>query len=185
NWSNNAVPGSADDVSINAPGVTISHSSSSTVNSLTLVNGAIAGGDLAINDLFSWSGGSLRNGSLTAAGGMALSGSLTLDGFTLVNPAGQTAAWWANLTAVHGAQLNNYGTLDNQADVTLSGDPTATFNNYGAFIKSAGDPTFYYDDHYNPPSPSSTTAHWSPFPSSVPALGPASGPSRWKSGRAS
>src|SRR5262249_46856363 len=65
-------------------------------------------------------------------------------------PAGQTATWAGGLSAVHGARLDNYGTLDSQADSRLEGDQTAAFYNYGAFVKSAGDHTPFFSYQYNP-----------------------------------
>jgi hypothetical protein len=150
NWSNDAVPGSADDVTINAPGVTISHSTSSTVHDFTLSAGTIAGGDFTVNGLFGWSGGTLMNGSLTAQGGISLGGG-TLDGYTLNNPG--VATWTAgNIVTRDGAVFNNEasGTLDIQADGLTLGPPPfsvadplyagalCTFNNAGLLKKSAG-----------------------------------------------
>jgi hypothetical protein len=165
----NHVPGSTDDAVVStAAGVSVTHSSDSTVNKLTLAGATLDGpGSILSNGIFTWSGGTLSGGgSLTAAGGMSLSGSLTLDGCTLVNPSGQTATWSGSLTAVHGARLNNYGVIDNNADSLLGGDQTAAFNNYGAFVKTVGDPSPYYDTHANPngiPYFHTSTAFWIPF----------------------
>jgi hypothetical protein len=171
NWSTGTVPTRGDAVTIDAPGATITHAAaaadgvysltdnaalvlsagslavfapSSIGSSLTLAGATLNGpGDVTVSGPVTCTSAALSGtGSLTANGGLSVSGTLTLDGYTLTNPAGQTATWSANLQAVHGARLENYGTLDNRADVLFGGDQTAGFDNYGSFVKSGGDPTF-------------------------------------------
>ncbi len=71
NWSTNALPGPSDDVAINLPGITITHSSSASesVNSLT-----ISSSDSSL---------ALSNGSLTLATTSSIAGSLSISGSTL------------------------------------------------------------------------------------------------------
>jgi hypothetical protein len=142
NWSTGLVPGAADAVDIDVPGVTITHvaGTAHSVNSLKLEAGTLTGGDvLTVNGAFTWTGGTLAGpGSLTAAGGGSLSGNITLDGRTLVIPAGTTVTAGLGYPsyAGDGAVINNYGTFDllgSSQLLNLGGTPL-TFNNSGHFL---------------------------------------------------
>jgi hypothetical protein len=116
-----------------------------TVPSLEL-GGTLTGPDsFLVNGLFTWSGGTLSDGegdgSLTAAGGMAITGGGTLDGWTLTNKG--TAAWTGGDIAINdGATFNNPAgsTFDAQGDGTLiyNSGAVATFVNGGTLEKTAG-----------------------------------------------
>jgi hypothetical protein len=98
-----------------------------------------------VSGAFTWAGGALRGpqgSSLTAAGGAAISSGGTLDGRTLVIPAGTTAVLASSATASDGAVIDNYGTFDlGVADLFYGGGGPTTFNNYGAFAAdSSGGP---------------------------------------------
>jgi hypothetical protein len=143
NWSSGTVPGAADDVDINVAGVTITHAAATahSVNSLKVEAGTLTGADaLTVNGAFTWTGGTLAGtGSLTAAGGATMSSSGTLDGRTLVIPAGTTATDTGNVSASDGAVIDNYGTFDLGAGVLSYGGGTLlTFNNAGSFVASSG-----------------------------------------------
>jgi N-acetylneuraminic acid mutarotase len=151
NWSINAVPGPNDAVNIDntyelSP-FTVTHSTAAdSVYSLTSQDALVlSGGSLSIaaasvvNNSFTLSGGTLGGpGALTVNAGSTLSGG-TLDGAKLVIGTSKTAVLTGDVQAVHGAVLENDGTLSEAADVTiLSGDSTSVFNNYGTFQKTAG-----------------------------------------------
>ncbi len=78
--------------------------------------------------------------ALTAQAGGSITNGTTLDGYSLVNPAGQTLLT-GDFTLLDGATLTNDGTID--AYGTLSGDSTAVLNNYGFLVGLVNDPTFY------------------------------------------
>src|SRR5262249_7305835 len=62
----------------------------------------------------------------------------TLDAFTLDNAAGSVLTLHGYLHLLHGAGVNNYGTVSNiEADPEF-GDTSAAFNNYGLFQKTLG-----------------------------------------------
>jgi hypothetical protein len=106
----------------------------------------LAAADLAVTGGFTWSAGTLQGvggqGSLTAAGGMTIAAdpnqTLVLDGFRLVNAAGQAADWTAPtgrtyLALYNGATLVNHGAmgLHNGGILIYSGDGTGTLANDG------------------------------------------------------
>jgi hypothetical protein len=146
NWSTGMVPTQTDLVNIDAPTATITVDAAfayaySLTDNAALV---ISGGSLSltaastVDNTLTLSGGTLTGGGiLTVQAGIRLAGG-ALDDFTLTNPAGQTAGLTGDLYLNHGAVFDNEGTLDNQADVTISGDATARFENNGSFTKSAG-----------------------------------------------
>jgi hypothetical protein len=84
--------------------------------------------------------------TVDAAGGITINGNLTLDGLTLDNAAGQTAAWsGGDVTLEDGAVFNNFGTFNVTAD-TYWGQGTgapSSFNNAGALVCSSD-----YDNSY-------------------------------------
>jgi hypothetical protein len=162
-------------VVINQSGITISHSSgvTDTVNSLTSqANISIGGGSLAlattstisagltisggtltgagnltIDGVFDWTGGTLSgSSSLTAAGGASIISGVTLDGRTLVIPAGTTATAsdssnWGSIAGINFATIVNHGTFIDQLHQGEIGAPTADgggtiFDNYGSFIRT-------------------------------------------------
>jgi hypothetical protein len=147
NWSTGAVPGAADDVDLNVPGVTITHAAATahSVNSLKLEAGTLTGSDaLTVNAQFTWTGGTLAGaGSLTAAGGAAISSGGTLDGRTLDIPAGTTATAsdppsWGPIAAANGARIVNDGTFIDQLHRWYIGGGGLTFDNYGRFVRAVG-----------------------------------------------
>jgi hypothetical protein len=151
NWSINAVPGPNDAVTIDlGPDhntFTVTHSAGTdSVYSLSSQDALVlSGGSLSIttsstlNGSFTLSGGTLGGpGSLMVKAPSAFA-SGTLDGVTLTIASNQTAVLTGNLQAVHGAVLENDGTLSEGVDgVILSGDSSAVFNNHGTFAKTAG-----------------------------------------------
>ncbi len=143
-WSTGAVPGAADDVTINAPGVTITHVAATprSVHNLTLQGGTLTGSDsFTVGGLFTWNNGTFSGGgTLTAGGGMFLgNASNVLDGYALVIPVGQTADWEGYIQSMsNGARIENYGTMNNPEADHINGDASASFNNYGIFHKPAG-----------------------------------------------
>jgi hypothetical protein len=161
NWSTGALPGPGDDVVIDLPGVTVTHSlgtdvvnrltsqdalaisggsltalrASSVNNTLGLTGGTLASGEtLAVGGRFTWAGGTLAgSGHTRANGGLTISGtfSRTLDRATLDNAG--TATW------VGGNILgSNGGTVNNLAGATFDAQTDAGFLN---LIVGAG-PTF-------------------------------------------
>jgi hypothetical protein len=111
NWSTGQLPGAGDDVVINTPGITITHSGgtdsvnsitsqdpivlsggtlsvagNSTLSSLTMTGGTLTGaGTVTVTGQTTWTGGTMSgSGTTVAQGGMALSGG-SLDGRTLNN----------------------------------------------------------------------------------------------------
>src|SRR5262249_34583210 len=144
-----AVPGAADDVDLNVPGVTITHTAATahSVNSLTLEAGTLTGNDaLTVTGSFTWTGGTLAGaGSLTAQGGAAITSGGTLDGRTPVHPAGPPAPasdppYWGPIAAANGARIVNDGTFIDQLHRWEIGSAGLTFDNYGRFVRVvAGD----------------------------------------------
>src|SRR5262249_2127590 len=149
NWSTGRKPGAADDVVIDAPGLTVRHStgadsvhsvtsngtlelsggspslsSASTLNAFTLDGGTLAGlGDVTVGGLLTWTAGTLSGaGHVAANGGMQISGNAThtLSGRTLDNAA--EADW----TGTGSISLTNNATLNNLATGTFfaTGDAT-------------------------------------------------------------
>jgi hypothetical protein len=87
NWSTGALPGPSDDVVINQPGITVTHSTSAidTVNSLTISSSQssldISGGSLALSTTSSIAGTvSIEGATLTTAGNLAVAGPFTNNG---------------------------------------------------------------------------------------------------------
>jgi hypothetical protein len=123
-------------------------SASTTSSTLTLTGGTLGGaGNLSVSGLTTLNGNGTLSGSgtVTANGGMALSNNLTftIDGKTVINPAGQTAAWTASpglIILKSGAQIMNDGTFNMQvvaaSGVSSSGNQGASvaFTNNGAFV---------------------------------------------------
>jgi hypothetical protein len=150
NWldsstNTNHTPGTIDDAVINTSGITVTHSSTSSVHNFTLSGATLSGaGSLVVNGLFTWAGTLTAGGVLTANGGMTGYG--TLYGSTL-NNAGYGIL--RGITTNNGAVLNNLatGTLDIQGDGgDILGAPllnghaqyvgaVSTFNNYGLLKK--------------------------------------------------
>ena len=92
NWSDNALPGSSDDVVIDQPGsVTVTHSTgTNTVSSVasnenfTLSGGTLeVNGDLSVTGAFNFSGGTLRNANVKTTPLLSVTNSPTFDGVTL------------------------------------------------------------------------------------------------------
>ena len=149
NWSTRSVPGSADDVTINQPGVTV-----------TIRSGAQAAHSLQSSDALALTGGSLTlaaaseidgalalgaGTTLTTGGVLTLTGSDSWTGGTLAG-GGSVALATGGTLAVSGATagtllttLASAGTLDLQSDAGLTG--TGSLQNAGTLKKSAGSGT--------------------------------------------
>ena len=137
---------------------TLSIASALTVGTLTLNHTAgpetlTVNGSLTVNGLLTLGYDSTLSGnaSVTANGGIAMNGgfSVTLNGITLNNAAGETATWTGGeVTLEDGAVFNNLGTFNIPAPTPgyrtnqgswqqLTGAPSS-FNNDGALIDSSG-----------------------------------------------
>ena len=95
---------------------------------------------------FSGSGGLSGSGTVTANGGMVINtaAGFTIDGKTLVNPAGQTTTWtgiYSAINLIDGAAIVNDGTFNVQA----LGDLNST-GNQGAAVAFTNNGAFIYDD---------------------------------------
>jgi hypothetical protein len=146
NWSTHALPGPADDVSINTPGITVTHTSSDpvSIHSLSSVADlALSNGNFAIASASTTAALDLSGGVLTGAGNLTVTGTFNWNGGTL-GGSGATMTIGASAQAVLtvslpgsmvlGSQtLNNYGSvqLGGGGPLTLSGG--AVINNYGTF----------------------------------------------------
>ncbi len=121
---------------------------------LTITNGTLNGSaDITVGGLttFNGNGDISGSGTITAGGGIVLTNGLaTIDGKTLVNPAGQTASLTGNydgFTLLDGAVIVNDGTFDGQTASGLVnsegniGAPVA-FTNNGAFLYNDVGQTF-------------------------------------------
>ena len=136
---------------ITLSGGSLDVAASSTVNgNLSLSNATLGGtGDLTVHGTFT-----AYNSTIIAVGGpstLTLDGGgtldiATLDGVTLVNPAGQTlilTGFFFDIPGdsdnlLDGATLKNCGTIINPVDVYVTGDGTGTIDNYGLFDKTGG-----------------------------------------------
>jgi hypothetical protein len=126
NWSTGKVPGASDDVTINKPGITVTHnlSQSDSVHSLTS------------QDALSFSAG-----SLSIASASAINNTLTLSGPMKLSGAGAIAATTVNLNA--GATLGGTGAVTvssalNWSGGTIDGPSTVTVPK-GAMLTISGD----------------------------------------------
>jgi hypothetical protein len=162
NWSTGQVPGATDDVTINAFGANIAHSTTDTVSSVTLSGGnltdsgsltlqnlSVGGfstltgpGTETVNGAFTWTGG-----SLTGTGTTLLEGTATLSGgfFAMLNGRTLTNDGTATFTG-GGIDVQGNGVVNNDAAGTaiLQGNssvgnffagPNAAFNNAGLLQK--------------------------------------------------
>jgi RHS repeat-associated protein len=122
NWSGNAVPGAADDVTITlagSPTIQITTGTQSVNSLVTSDPLKIMGGVLAVQTTLSTSatltlaGGTLRNGTISAtgSGALAVTGASTLDGVTLATDVAVTSS---TLTVLDGLTLSN-------ANLSISG----------------------------------------------------------------
>jgi hypothetical protein len=108
-----------------------------------------------VSGLFSWTWGTLSGtGSLTANGGISMSGDINLDTRTLTNAA--TATWTGTRPFIvnHGAVFNNLAgaTVDAQSDAAFNWQGIGampTFNNAGLVQKSAGAGTTSIGANFN------------------------------------
>src|SRR5262249_32947882 len=80
--------------------------SPSALASLNLAGTLTGLKSVAISGLFTWGGSLSGTGTVTAAGGIANAAG-TLDGYTLINPAGQTALLTGSIVGTHGAAFSN------------------------------------------------------------------------------
>ncbi len=130
-------------------GGNVALNSAATIQKLTL-GGTLSGtGTLNLNELLTWTNGSIGGTAVVNANGGALingGSNRTITG-TLNLKAGQIANWVnANINASsHLATINNAGTFQIQPDANLSGVSLAgslttrsTFNNTGLLSKAAG-----------------------------------------------
>ncbi len=119
-----------------------------TLSSLILGGTLISGQDFTIMGLFQWTGGTLEHvggglGSVLADGGMLLSGNtMSQDGYSLVNPQGQTATLTGNLYLYQGVTFDNEGSLilGNTGVMWRGGGDTSAvlLLNNGSISKPAG-----------------------------------------------
>jgi hypothetical protein len=141
-------PGTGDDVQINSGTVNLSHAA--TVNSLTVSGGTLGGtGDVTVSGLFTWNGGAVSGpagSSLRAEGGLAISGSCTLDTRSLVNDAAATLTGTLSIrggpaiTNSAGATFDLHGTASAVAIGSVQGAVPGDFYNAGTLTsESAGD----------------------------------------------
>ncbi len=132
NITNNATLDVASNISIGSLDV-LSSSSSST----PILTGS---GNVTVDGLFHWTGGRLQgSGKLIAGGGMLIDGSQTMYLERTVDNGG-VATWTdGEIRASAGMVFNNSAgaTFDAQSDDTFQ-FTTATFNNAGTLLKSAG-----------------------------------------------
>ncbi len=131
---NNATLDVASNISIGNLDVLRTSSSTSVIPVLTGI------GDVTVDGLFTWTGGRLQgSGKLIAGGGMLIDGSSTkYQDRTIDN--GGVATWTdGEIRASAGMEFNNLAgaTFDAQSD-DLFQFTTATFNNAGTLLKSAG-----------------------------------------------
>src|SRR5687768_15433059 len=116
-----------------------------TIERFTMTGGLIDGpGNLNLKGPFAWSGGVLSGSGVTNAnGGVSFTNPFGNQSLrrTLNLPAGTASTLGAGggLDIGAGGVLNNFGTLDVTADVSLfSGGAGSAFNNSGTFAKTAG-----------------------------------------------
>ena len=151
NFPDNGQPNSGDLYSATlANGSTITLDLPITIQNFTLSSGTVTGANsLTVNELFSWTGGTLNGGIVVNADGdLSLSGTdlLTLSGATLNSPFGQTAtdSGAHSFVFADGAIFNNSGTFfaQNNNGLLFSGGTGSTFNNSGIFIRNVGTGTY-------------------------------------------
>jgi hypothetical protein len=135
NWSGGALPGSADDVQITTPGISVTHSTGShTVKSLTLSPGLLlSGGSLNVT-------GTVQiDGTLTVGGGSGTLNTVTVggSGSLAVGSAGSsgTITVSGNMTLAQGAKVF-LGNDTHAGTVTFQGPGTQTQT-----LDSLGGPT--------------------------------------------
>ena len=152
NFPNNGQPGGGDryDATL-ANGGTITLDIPITIEKLTLASGTITGANnLTLNDLFTWTGGTMAGPGVTNANGGILFGNtdLALNQRTLNLAAGQSAVLsQANGRIVfsNGAIFNNAGTFLAQNDVVMfDNGGGGTFNNTGTFTRDTSNGTFTF-----------------------------------------
>jgi FecR protein len=129
-----------------------------TIEHFTLTSGVVTGANsLTMNQLFTWNGGRLLSGVVANADAGILfnGGSVSLDGSTLNNAAGQTAAMLGAsvLSMNNNAVFNNNGIFlaQNNGSISNAGGVVVTFNNNGAFVRDTSAGTFSIDVGFNNP----------------------------------
>jgi hypothetical protein len=134
NWSTGHAPGSSDDVVIDQPGVTVTHSSGNdTVHSLVEGSSSdidLTGGSLAFTTTFT------VNGTLEVDGGNLNLTNKTLDGTGVVQ--NTPASTWSLPHTTFTPGLDNQGTLVVTSGTELKGD---FLNEAGATLHVIGDAT--------------------------------------------
>jgi len=133
---------SADDTTLRFGAFNVAAGKTADTNTLTLNGGTLNGdGDMSVSGLTTWTeGGMLGSGTTMAQGGLLFdSATAILHSRTLENSGTaifQNSFLW---TGVGATIINRPGaTLDIQDDFTFKDDGSATLNNQGALIKSAG-----------------------------------------------
>jgi hypothetical protein len=123
NWSTDAIPGPADDVIINMPDITVTHSLpvSDSVNSLT-----VSSGDSTLD---------ISNGSLALSAASSIAGSFTLSNATLSMAGDLTIS---GPTAWTGGTIGGSGTLSAQGGLTLGGSGAVTETLDAVTLDNAG-----------------------------------------------
>jgi mannose-6-phosphate isomerase-like protein (cupin superfamily) len=129
-----------------------------TIEHFNLTSGVVTGANsLTMNQLFTWNGGRLLSGVVANANAGILfnGGSVSLDGSTLNNAAGQTAAMLGAsvLSMNNNAVFNNNGIFlaQNNGSISNAGGVVVTFNNNGTFARDTSAGTFTIDAGFNNP----------------------------------
>ncbi len=136
NWSAGVVPTAGYNVVINSASAAVNllATDSVTVQSMTLSAGSITGaGALAVTGTLTWSGGSMTGSGSTTAGSLVVNptAAVTLSGWTLTNTG--TGSWQGGrFIENNGAQLLNQGTLTILgAGLSWTADSTSSIANSG------------------------------------------------------
>jgi Ca2+-binding RTX toxin-like protein len=152
NWSNDVLPGAADDAHINIQGITVTHTSGDdSIRSLqSQANVTLVGGSLTVNADSTVTGAFNNDGQVTVlAGTLSLSGGGTSTG-RIVAAAG-TTLWFGGVTTLAASSaIESDGTVnfadgvDGTRSATVAGvyrvgAAGATTVNYGAVVNFTGD----------------------------------------------
>ena len=157
NWSNNALPGAADDVVIDVPATaaTIIHASvTDSILSLSMPGDdtlQLSGGSLTIAAASALNAGlTIEHGTLTANGTVTLSGSSTWSGGTIDGAGGVTNTGTVTVSAGGMPTLGASGTLVNQGTLVIGTNSLrfvtgATISNpSGGLVRFDGDNDFVW-----------------------------------------
>jgi len=127
--------------------LTLTSASTVGVNGvLTQTGGTITGtGDLTIDGTYNWSGGTMSGpgtgatAATTVSGPLNLNGNVALANLRILNTGGLTTWSTGGIDVSRGAIIDNTSTWDVRTDTTITNSlGSATFNNRGMFLKTAG-----------------------------------------------